>query len=114
MKTISIIGSGSWARALTTLFVRREILIKYRKSVNKSKFTGKTIKFTNHFKDLNEKSKEAHDVPWGTGISDVEALVEELKRQSFEGVISVEYEYNWDNSLPEIEKSVEFFKKIAK
>ncbi|WP_148211760.1 sugar phosphate isomerase/epimerase family protein [Zunongwangia profunda] len=67
-----------------------------------------------HFKDLNEKSKEAHDVPWGTGISDVEALVEELKRQSFEGVISVEYEYNWDNSLPEIEKSVEFFKKIAK
>ena len=54
MKTISIIGSGSWARALTTVFVRKEILIKYRKSVNKSKFSSKTIKFTNQFKDLNE------------------------------------------------------------
>ena len=54
MKTISIIGSGSWARALTTVFVRREILIKYRRSVNKSKFTGKTIKFTNCFKNLSK------------------------------------------------------------
>ena len=54
MKTISIIGSGSWARALTTVLVRQEILIKYRKSVNKSKFTGKSIRFTDQFKDLNE------------------------------------------------------------
>ena len=54
MKTISIIGSGSWARALTTVFVRKEILIKYRKSVNKSQFNSKTIKFTNHFKDLSK------------------------------------------------------------
>ncbi|WP_424492772.1 sugar phosphate isomerase/epimerase family protein [Salinimicrobium sp. GXAS 041] len=66
-----------------------------------------------HFKDLNEKSSEAHDVPWGTGISNVDAMVQELKRQKFEGVISAEYEYNWDNSLPEIEKSVKYFKKIA-
>lgn len=66
-----------------------------------------------HFKDLNEKSREAHDVPWGTGISNVQAMVNELKRQDFEGVISVEYEHNWDNSLPEIEKSVNYFKKIA-
>ena len=31
MKNISIIGSGSWALALTKVFVRREILVKYRK-----------------------------------------------------------------------------------
>jgi sugar phosphate isomerase/epimerase len=66
-----------------------------------------------HFKDLNEKSSEAHDVPWGTGISNVQAMVKELKRQKFEGVISVEYEHNWDNSLPEIQKSVNYFKKIT-
>ena len=54
MKKISIIGSGSWALALTKVFVNREILVKYRKSVNKSKFTNKTIKFTNHFKDLGK------------------------------------------------------------
>tara|TARA_B100001248_G_scaffold163218_1_gene123195 strand:- start:809 stop:1744 length:936 start_codon:yes stop_codon:yes gene_type:complete len=54
MKTISIIGSGSWAHALSTVFVNREVLIKYRKSVNKSKFTGKKIKFTNRFQDLSK------------------------------------------------------------
>ena len=54
MRKISIIGSGSWAQALTKVFVKREILVKYRKSVNKSKFTSKTIKFTNHFKDLGK------------------------------------------------------------
>ena len=54
MSKISIIGSGSWAQALTKVFVKREILVKYRKSVNKSKFTGKKIKFTNHFQDLSK------------------------------------------------------------
>ena len=54
MREISILGSGSWAQALTKVFVKREILVKYRKSVNKSKFTSKTIKFTNHFKDLGK------------------------------------------------------------
>lgn len=67
-----------------------------------------------HFKDLNEKSREAHDVPWGTGISDVKGMLEELKRQNFEGIFSIEYEYHWDNSLPEVAKSVDFFNKIAK
>ena len=54
MRKISIIGSGSWAQALTKVFVNREILVKYRKSMNKSKFTSKTIRFTNHFKDLGK------------------------------------------------------------
>ena len=31
MKKTSIIGSGSWAQALTKVFVKREILVKYRK-----------------------------------------------------------------------------------
>ncbi len=53
MKKVSIIGSGSWALALTKVFVRREILIKYRKSVDKSNFASKSVKFTDQFKDLN-------------------------------------------------------------
>src|SRR5690606_27333938 len=68
---------------------------------------GKIISL--HFKDLNEKSREAHDVPWGTGISDVKGMLTELKRQNFKGVFSVEYEYNWLNSLTEVEKRVQFF-----
>lgn len=66
-----------------------------------------------HFKDLNEKSSEAHDVPWGTGISNVEAMLKELARQNFEGLFSIEYEHHWDNSLPEVAKSADFFSKVA-
>lgn len=62
-----------------------------------------------HFKDLNEKSPNAHDVPWGTGISGAKALIAELHRQGFKGGIMAEYEYNWDNSVPDLAKCVEFF-----
>ena len=62
-----------------------------------------------HFKDLNEKSLKAHDVPWGTGISNVKGMLAELKRQKFKGVFCVEYEYNWENSMPEIAECVKFF-----
>jgi sugar phosphate isomerase/epimerase len=62
-----------------------------------------------HFKDLNEMGLKAHDVPWGTGISNVKGMMEELKRQHFHGAFCVEYEYNWDNSVPEITQSAKFF-----
>jgi sugar phosphate isomerase/epimerase len=52
-----------------------------------------------HMKDLNEKSIGGHDVPWGTGVADMPAILEELKRQNFAGNISVEYEYNWKNNV---------------
>ena len=45
-----------------------------------------------HFKDLNEKSRKAHDVPWGTGVSNCKGMMEELKRQGFHGAFCVEYE----------------------
>lgn len=63
-----------------------------------------------HFKDLNEMgNKGSHDVPWGTGISNVVGQLTELKRQGFHGAICFEYEYNWDNSSPEIAESIKFF-----
>lgn len=66
-----------------------------------------------HFKDLNERSPKAHDVPWGTGASNVKTMMEELHRQGFSGVFSIEYEHAWEHSVPEIAKSVEYFKKTA-
>ena len=62
-----------------------------------------------HFKDLNEKSAKAHDVPWGTGTSDAKAMMVELKRQHFRGAFCVEYETNWDTSAPEIAACAKFF-----
>jgi sugar phosphate isomerase/epimerase len=68
---------------------------------------------SSHFKDLNEFSGNGHDVPWGTGISDVKLVLDEYKRQGFEGPISVEYEYNWDSSVPEIAQCIGYVRGWA-
>ena len=67
-----------------------------------------------HLKDLNEFGvKEAHDVPWGTGKANMKALLEEIHRQGIQAVFSVEYEHNWDNSVPEIAQCVAYFDSVA-
>jgi sugar phosphate isomerase/epimerase len=71
------------------------------------KLEGRVI--TLHFKDLNEPGPKAHDVPWGTGISNAKGMLTELKRQKFKGAICVEYEHNWENSSPEIAESAKWF-----
>jgi sugar phosphate isomerase/epimerase len=63
---------------------------------------------SSHLKDLNEMSPEAHDVPYGTGASDIPAILEELKRQHFDGNISIEYENNWEHSVPEVAQCIGF------
>jgi sugar phosphate isomerase/epimerase len=63
---------------------------------------------SSHLKDLNEKSPKAHDVPYGTGVSDVPGVLDELKAQGFAGNISIEYEHNWDNSVPEVAQCIGF------
>ncbi|HNR36005.1 MAG TPA: sugar phosphate isomerase/epimerase [Candidatus Hydrogenedentes bacterium] len=72
---------------------------------------GRIISF--HFKDLNEASKDAHDVPWGTGKADVKALLTEIHRQGIKAVFSIEYEHNWENSVPDIAQCVAYFDKVA-
>jgi len=37
------------------------------------------------------------------------AQMAQLRRQGFRGALGVEYNYNWDNSMPEIAKCVKFF-----
>jgi sugar phosphate isomerase/epimerase len=62
-----------------------------------------------HFKDLTERKRAAHDVPWGTGVGNCAGIMEELKRQNFKGAFCIEYEYNWDNNLPEVVQCKKFF-----
>lgn len=59
-----------------------------------------------HLKDLHEKSRQGHDVVWGTGVCNIEGVLKELKKQKFKGLFSAEYEHNWFNSVPEITESV--------
>ncbi len=60
-------------------------------------------------KKKKSEAKPMHDVPWGTGVGNVKAQMAELKRQGFRGAFGVEYEHNWDNSMPEIAECVKFF-----
>jgi sugar phosphate isomerase/epimerase len=63
---------------------------------------------SSHLKDLNIFGPDAHDVPYGTGVADIPAILRELKRQRFNGNISIEYEYNWTTSVPEIAQCIGF------
>lgn len=71
------------------------------------KLEGRVIAL--HFKDLSERGPKAHDVPWGTGVSNAKGMMAELQRQKFQGAFCVEYEHNWENSSPEIAKSAAWF-----
>lgn len=72
---------------------------------------GRIVSF--HFKDLNQKGKGAHDVPWGQGVAKFPELLAEMKRQGFSGPVSIEYEHNWLESLPEIGQCVVNFNAEA-
>jgi sugar phosphate isomerase/epimerase len=63
---------------------------------------------SSHLKDLNKSGPGAHDVPFGTGVANIPAVLDELKRQDFTGNLSIEYEHNWDNSLPEVAQCIGF------
>jgi sugar phosphate isomerase/epimerase len=75
------------------------------------KLEGHIICF--HFKDLVKEGNEYHDVPWGTGVCDVKAMLTEIHRQGLKAPFSFEYEYHWENSLPELAQSVVYFNKVA-
>lgn len=66
-----------------------------------------------HVKDLNEFGvPSAHDVPWGTGKGGLKETLAEVHRLGIEpAIFGIEYEHNWENSLPEIAESVKFFRE---
>ena len=68
-----------------------------------------------HFKDITPEGDENtyEDVVWGTGVLTVKEMLEELKRQNFKGYFTIEYEANWENNLPEIKESIDYFNKTT-
>jgi sugar phosphate isomerase/epimerase len=61
-----------------------------------------------HLKDVNGKSLDAHDVPFGTGVCNFPGILTELKRQNFAGNLSIEHEYNWANNVVDVAQCVGF------
>ena len=66
-----------------------------------------------HGKERPALGPGQHDVPFGSGGTDMGGVLAELKRQHFVGNISVEYEYNWDHSVPEIAQCIGFVRGWA-
>ena len=64
-----------------------------------------------HLKDRPVIGEQKPDVVYGTGVSDVKGMLDELKQQGFNGNISIEYEANWDNSVPDVKQCVDFVRK---
>jgi len=74
---------------------------------------GKIISF--HFKDIapTEGEETLEDVVWGKGVLQVDEMLKELKRQKFRGYFTIEYEANWENNLPEIKESINYFYEVV-
>jgi L-ribulose-5-phosphate 3-epimerase len=75
-----------------------------------------------HFKDVaaidttSEAAREfngQHDVIWGKGVCQTDSMLRELHRQQFKGLFSMEYEYNWDNSVPDLAECIKYFNQEA-
>ncbi|HKJ33599.1 MAG TPA: sugar phosphate isomerase/epimerase [Balneolales bacterium] len=68
-----------------------------------------------HFKDVTSTRPQAKDTVWGDGVIDIPGILQELKKQNFKGLISIEYESNPKNNVPDIKKSLQYFdKQVAK
>lgn len=64
--------------------------------------------------DLNERSGEGHDVPWGTGAGRSEAFIREVHRLGLQPTMwGLEYSHNFLESMPEVGRCVEFFNRLS-
>ncbi len=66
---------------------------------------------SSHLKDLHAPLPSGHDVPFGTGVSDVPGILDEFKAQGFVGPISVEYEYDWDANVDDAKQCIDFVRE---
>lgn len=66
-----------------------------------------------HLKDRTAIGRQTEDVPFGTGISNIKGILEELRAQGFAGNISIEYETKWENNVPDVAQCIGFFRGVA-
>ena len=63
-----------------------------------------------HLKDIVQfNNTEAADTVVGKGVIQFAPIFQELKRQNFSGMMSIEHESNWLNSVPDVIETRKFF-----
>jgi sugar phosphate isomerase/epimerase len=66
-----------------------------------------------HLKDRASIQEPSRDQPFGSGILDLPAILDEARRHGFAGNVSIEYEFNWQANLPEIAQNVGYLRAYA-
>ena len=69
-----------------------------------------------HFKDIEPRKtnqSEQEDVIWGKGCLNVKQMLKQLKQQQFKGMIAIEYETNWENSVPDIRECIDYYNEVT-
>ncbi len=67
-----------------------------------------------HMKDRGSIEAPSHDRPFGTGVIDNIAILDEVRKHGFAGNVTIEYEYNWKTNLPEIAQCVGYLRAYSK
>ena len=66
-----------------------------------------------HLKERTAIGERLPDAIYGTGVSDIKGILDELKHQGFAGDIAIEYEANWDSSVPDVAQCVGYVRGYA-
>jgi sugar phosphate isomerase/epimerase len=75
-------------------------------------FDGRVISV--HLKDIVESGNpDATDLPLGLGVTNVKGILRELRRQKFDGNISIEYERDWERTVEDIAQCVGYVRGFA-
>jgi sugar phosphate isomerase/epimerase len=63
---------------------------------------------SSHLKDLNRFGEGAQDVPFGTGVSDIPAVLSYYEKMGLKGSVSVEYEYRYEANVNYVAQCIGF------
>jgi len=67
-----------------------------------------------HLKDVAQwNTPDARDVPLGEGLADYEAVLRELHRQEYQGVMTVEYEHESDQLMQDVAQCLAFVEQTS-
>lgn len=67
-----------------------------------------------HMKDRESITKWTHDRPFGTGVIDNIAILDEVRKHGFAGNVTIEYEHNWKTNASEVAQCAGYLRAYAK
>jgi len=67
-----------------------------------------------HMKDRGSVEKWTHDRPFGTGVIDNIAILDEVRKHGFAGNVTIEYEHNWKSNVTEVAQCVGYLRAYSR